>query len=176
MVNYISGIANNCATIRRLRSHKFAVHGADMEKPPQPAEGRLIKTIISSTPDMTIRRLAEIIDLSEARIRQYINGYTSAGRGQFVTVEIPADRLVSIARALTIGPERLEAAGRPDAAEALRAVEIVPPDFVWPADDDDVFELKMRRPDGMSVEEWKRRTEEYREEFEWKIRRAAGER
>lgn len=45
-----------------------------------------------------------------------------------------------------------------------------------PQDDDDVFELKMRRPEGMSVEEWKRRTEEYREEFEWKIRRAAGER
>lgn len=43
-------------------------------------------------------------------------------------------------------------------------------------DDEDLFELKMRRPAGMSVEEWKRRTEEYREEFEWKISRAARER
>jgi hypothetical protein len=65
-------------------------------------------------------------------------------------------------------------------AGTLSSIEagIDPRETVAPADEDDedLFELKMRRPAGMPLEEWKRRTEEYREEFEWKISRAARER
>jgi transcriptional regulator with XRE-family HTH domain len=91
-----------------------------MDKPSQPPEGALIQRALKKS-GLSIRALASRVDLSDARVRQYINGYTSAGRGQYVFVEAPADRLAAIAQALNVSPEELEKAGRADAAESLRA-------------------------------------------------------
>lgn len=123
MPNYMVAIANSCVTVRGLRSHKFAMHGLVMEKPAQPLEGAMIKAAVERRPGMSIRKLADLVDLSEARVRQYINGYTSAGRGQYVTVEAPADRLAAISHVLHISPEELDLAGRSDAATLQRERE-----------------------------------------------------
>jgi hypothetical protein len=43
-------------------------------------------------------------------------------------------------------------------------------------EDDEVFEVRMRRPQGVTLEEWKRMKEDWREELEFKLNRAARER
>ncbi|WP_293783618.1 hypothetical protein [uncultured Aeromicrobium sp.] len=42
--------------------------------------------------------------------------------------------------------------------------------------DEDVFEIKMRRPEGVSVEEWKRMKADWEAELQFKLNRAAHER
>jgi len=43
-------------------------------------------------------------------------------------------------------------------------------------DDDDLFQIKMRRPDGLSVEEWRRMKSDWEAELQFKLDRAAQER
>lgn len=51
-----------------------------------------------------------------------------------------------------------------------------PSDSSVSADTEDERVIKMRRPEGMSVEDWKRKADELEEEIEWKLNRAARER
>lgn len=43
-------------------------------------------------------------------------------------------------------------------------------------DEDEIFEIKMRRPEGVSVEEWKRMKSDWEAELQFKLNRAARER
>lgn len=112
-----------------------------MEKPTQRPEGALIQQRIKSAEGVSIRSLADKADISEARVRQIINGYASAGRGQYVNVRAPQDTLANLALALGIEPGELESADRPDAAYALQArldAMAEPGGFVELADLDEV--------------------------------------
>lgn len=70
---------------------------------------------------MSARRAADLMEMSDTRLRHIINGYQPAGRGQRIAVVAPAETLARIARILEVTPEQLEAAGRPDAARELMA-------------------------------------------------------
>lgn len=97
----------------------FAVHDAGMEKPEQRPEGKLVAERIKSDSNLSIRKVAKEIGLSEARIRQIINGYTSAGRQQYIEVFAPTDTLASIALAVGIDADDMELAGRRDVSDAI---------------------------------------------------------
>lgn len=151
-----------------------------MEKPPQPPEGLLIRAGIHGVPGMTIRGLAARVDLSEARIRQYINGYASAGRGQYVSVEAPADRLAQIAAVLDINTKQLIDAGRADAAAVLEdLMRETPtwgrggpgPDSVsGPTDDGPEFEFLTRVREDLTDEEMDQLMKEARPYLEMLVR------
>lgn len=85
----------------------------------QRPEGRLIQEVANKK-GISMRQLADLIDMSEARVRNIVNGYQAAGRGQRLSVMGPEDTVAKMAGALGISPEQLEAAERPDAAHALR--------------------------------------------------------
>lgn len=89
-----------------------------MDKPKQPPEGLLIKQAIDRDPDLSIREVARRAELSEGRVRQIINGYLSAGAGQYVKVTAPAETLARIAWEVGLGSVDLRDAGRADAAVA----------------------------------------------------------
>lgn len=91
-----------------------------MSKPEQKPEGRIIGDKIKNDPTMTIRGIARDVGLSEARVRQIINGYASAGRGQYVEVYGPTDTVAGIAISVGLTPEDLIEAGRHDVAQAMR--------------------------------------------------------
>ena len=105
-----------------------------MEKPQQRPEGKLIGERIKGDPDLSIRKVAERVGLSEARVRQIINGYASAGRGQQVDVLGPSDTVTNIALAAGITPEEMELADRSDVAHSMRvrASESQKPGGGWP--------------------------------------------
>lgn len=86
----------------------------------QSPEGALIGKAIDASPSLSRRGVAEAIGMSEARVRQIINGYASAGRGQTVQVIAPAATLARLAAAVGVSAEALTAAGRPDAANEMQ--------------------------------------------------------
>jgi len=86
----------------------------------QRPEGALIAAAIDAAPGVSRRTVADVVGMSEARARQIINGYASAGRGQTVEVVAPAATLAKIALAVGLDEAELERAGRRDAADAMR--------------------------------------------------------
>lgn len=132
-----------------------------------------MKDAIAEQPGLSIRKTADKAGLSEARVRQIINGYTSAGRGQYVEVFAPAETIANLMDAVKVPADEVAAAGREDAAELLRQRQ--DPETVS-VDEQDERVIKMKRPAGMTVEEWKRKADELEEEIEWKLNRAAKER
>lgn len=66
--------------------------------------------------------VARAVQLSEARVRQIVNGVQPVGRSEKVRVVAPADTLAKIAHVLDIAPAQLTDAGRSDAAEVLEAI------------------------------------------------------
>lgn len=93
-----------------------------MEKPAQRPEGQLLKTYLERT-GISVRELGRRAKISEARVRQIINGYSSAGRGQYIDVVAPAGTLADLAQGLGIWSQELEDAGRGDAAALVAARE-----------------------------------------------------
>lgn len=87
----------------------------------QRPEGRLIAAALAVQPD-SVRKVASRIGISDARLRQIVNGYQPVGKGQRVEVIGTAGRLASIARELGIRADQLREAGRPDAASLLEAL------------------------------------------------------
>lgn len=87
---------------------------ADYQRP----EGKLIEAALAAQTDSK-RKVAERIGISEARLRQIVNGYQPVGKGQRVEVIGTAGRLAAIARELGITPNALKDAGRDDAASLL---------------------------------------------------------
>lgn len=89
-----------------------------MDKPAQRPEGKLLRTYIDRR-NISVRALARRTDMSEARIRQIVNGYASAGRGQYIDVVAPASTLADLAYHLDIPLEELQSVGRADAGREL---------------------------------------------------------
>ncbi|MEU6853069.1 helix-turn-helix transcriptional regulator [Actinacidiphila alni] len=91
------------------------------ERPEAPPEGKLIKAALAAS-GLSQRRAADLADLSEARWRQIVAGYQSVG-GRPVPISGPDETLARMAHVVGVRPEELAAAGRPEAAEALRALD-----------------------------------------------------
>jgi transcriptional regulator with XRE-family HTH domain len=89
-----------------------------MDKPPQRPEGALIKQAIDAS-GLSLRKAAARVELSDARLRQIVNGYSSHGQGQYLEVIAPALRLAQIAHAFGITTGQLRDADRVDAAAEL---------------------------------------------------------
>lgn len=84
----------------------------------QRPEGRLLRQRLDVS-KLSTRQAAKDMGISDARLRQIINGYQPAGRGQKIEVVAPASTLARAAFVLGVGGEELRAAGRPDAADEL---------------------------------------------------------
>jgi hypothetical protein len=102
---------------------QIRLHDAGMDKPEQRPEGALIKAAIDAIPGLSLRKAATRIELSDARLRQIINGYSSHGGDQYLEVIAPALRLAQIAREFGITAKQLEDADRVDAADELRRLQ-----------------------------------------------------
>jgi transcriptional regulator with XRE-family HTH domain len=84
----------------------------------QRPEGVLIAAAAKAK-GLSARQAAKEAGMSDARWRQIVNGYASAGAGQVVVVEAPEETLARMARVVDVTPEQLREVGRPDAADAL---------------------------------------------------------
>jgi transcriptional regulator with XRE-family HTH domain len=92
------------------------------ERPEQRPEGALIAAALKRS-RMSQRRAAAKAGISENRLRAIMHGYQNVGAGSYIAVRGPADTVARIAHVVGVGPERLEEAGRRDAAEELRLIE-----------------------------------------------------
>lgn len=90
-------------------------------RPAQRLEGALIEAALKRL-GVSARQIAPRANLTEARWRQIVNGYASAGANQYNTVRAPADTLARMAAAVGVSPEQLEEADRADAAAELRTL------------------------------------------------------
>lgn len=91
----------------------------DTAKSFQRPEGKLLQAAAKMR-DVSMRELAELVGLSEARVRNVVNGYQAVGQGQRISIVGPEDTVAKLAGALGVTPEQLETVGRSDAAHALR--------------------------------------------------------
>ncbi|MBO9523147.1 MAG: hypothetical protein J7518_16565 [Nocardioidaceae bacterium] len=107
---------------------------SDLKAQHQRPDGALIERAMAGPPKVSARELGRRIGMSDARVRQIINGYSSQG-GQVLTVHGPATTVARIALTLGITAQELRDVGRADAAEAL--VRIGPNSFAWKASETD---------------------------------------
>lgn len=91
------------------------------ERPEQSPEGRLLGLAQKRSP-LSARKAAEVAGMSEGRWRQIVSGYQTVSRGVYAPVRAPAETVARMSRVVSVTPEELEAAGRPDAAEELRSM------------------------------------------------------
>jgi hypothetical protein len=84
----------------------------------QRPEGALIERAMKMK-GISARQAARDAHLSDARWRQIVNGYQSAGQGQAVVVVGPDETIARMAHAVDVTPEQLRAAGRARAADLL---------------------------------------------------------
>lgn len=68
---------------------------------------------------LSARAAASQAGMSDARWRQIVNGYASAGAGQTIEVVGPDETIARMARVVGVTPEQLREAGRPAAADLL---------------------------------------------------------
>lgn len=94
------------------------------ERPDQPDEGRLIG-LAQKRSTLSARKAAAAAGLSEGRWRQIVSGYQTVSAGVYAPVRAPAETLARMAKVVGVTPEQLEQAGRPDAADELRAISPV---------------------------------------------------
>lgn len=92
------------------------------DQPKQRPEGKLIEDAAKLDP-RSIRQLAPLAGMSDARWRQITKGYQSVG-GNHVEVIAPAMTLARMALVLGIPGEELIAVGRRDASDALTKAAI----------------------------------------------------
>lgn len=88
-----------------------------MSRPDPTPEGALIKARLKRI-GLSQRALAEKVKLSEARVRQVINGYASIGAGRTTEVVAPAETVARLALAAGIVPDDMRSA-RSDAASLM---------------------------------------------------------
>jgi hypothetical protein len=89
------------------------------ERPDQPPEGKLIADALNLQ-GMSIRKAARLAGISYGRWRQITTGYQNVSQGSYARVHAPAVTLARMAVTVGVSPVQLEAAGRADAADALR--------------------------------------------------------
>lgn len=134
-----------------------------MDKPQQRPEGALIKDVIDADKKLSLRNVADRVGLSDARLRQIVNGYSSHGQGQYLEVIAPPLRLAQIARELNITAEQLEDADRVDAAAELRRI-VADENVSLSNDDDEEFGFLTRVREDLTPEEMEQlmqRSEDY---------------
>lgn len=90
------------------------------EVPERRPEGVLIENARASmSPKLSGRAAADAAGISEGRWRQIINGYLSAGGGNYVPVIAPPDTLARMAHVVGVTPDQLVEVDRGDAASEL---------------------------------------------------------
>jgi transcriptional regulator with XRE-family HTH domain len=102
---------------------------------PQP-EGKLI-TEARKRARLSGREAARRAGISEGRWRQIVNGYIVVAKGVYSpVVAAPAGTVARMAQTVDLSPEALAAAGRPDAAEELRQLNLAARDAAEHLPDD----------------------------------------
>lgn len=92
-----------------------------MDKRPEPPPwGRLITQALQRS-GMSARKAAKKAGMSDGRWRQITSGYQNVSAGVYAPVRGPAETIARMAQVVGLTPGELEKAGRPDAAEELRA-------------------------------------------------------
>lgn len=89
--------------------------------PEQPPEAALIKEALKRS-RLSGREAARRAGISDARWRQIVNGYQVVS-GHQVPVRAPDETLARMAHAAGVAADDLRAAGRPEAADLLAALE-----------------------------------------------------
>lgn len=110
------------------------------ERPAPPPEGQLLQAALKKS-KLSARMAAQQAGISEGRWRQIASGYQVVSAGQYAPVRAPAETVARMANVAKVSAEQLEEAGRPDAADELRRLNIpstVDPDL----DSDDPAELR----------------------------------
>jgi hypothetical protein len=88
------------------------------ERPEPPPWGTLITAALVRQ-GLSAREAARRAGLSEGRWRQVTSGYQVVSPGVYAEVRGPAGTVARMAAVVGLTPEQLQAAGRPDAADAL---------------------------------------------------------
>lgn len=96
----------------------------------QRPEGRLIGEALRMK-GISGRQAASEAGISDARWRQIVNGYMSAGGGQTVTVVGPDETIARMARVAGVTPNQLREAGRPEAADLLLTLAGMQAESEW---------------------------------------------
>jgi len=94
-------------------------------RPAPPPEGKLIADAAGRR-GLSLRKAAEQADISYGRWRQIVTGYQNVSPGEFAIVHAPARTLAKMARVVGVTAAQMAAAGREDAAEAMRDSEPEP--------------------------------------------------
>lgn len=94
------------------------------ELPEQRPEGKLIQEALK-TDGRSVRQVAPLARLSEARWRQLVKGQLKVSRGVVLEQIAPTFTLARMASVLGVTPTQLVEAGRPDAAEALERLRAI---------------------------------------------------
>lgn len=95
------------------------------ERPAPPPEGKLIAEAAARR-GLSLRKAAEQAGISYGRWRQIVTGYQNVSPGEFAIVHAPAGTLAKMARVVHVTAAQMAAAGREDAAEAMREAEPEP--------------------------------------------------
>lgn len=90
--------------------------------PPQPPEGRLIEEAAKAD-GRSVKALAPLAGISDARWRHIVKGYQPTGNGRFNEVKAPAQTLARMAHVLGLDADDLDQVGRTDAAQALAGIQ-----------------------------------------------------
>lgn len=90
--------------------------------PAPPPEGELI-TAARERARLSVREAARRAGISEGWWRQIVKGYQTLSGGGYGLLRGPAETVARMAQVVEVTPQQLEDAGRPDAANELRALE-----------------------------------------------------
>lgn len=90
------------------------------QRPESPPEGKLIAAAADRM-NLSIREAARRAGISYGRWRQIVTGYQNVSPGSYAEVVAPPRTLAKMAAVVGVTPDEMEAAGRPDAANAMRS-------------------------------------------------------
>lgn len=93
--------------------------------PEQRPEGKLIQDALKAS-GRSIRQVAPLADISEARWRQLVQGWMPTGPKETKAQKAPAATLARMAQAAGVTAQQLTDAGRQDAAEILERMPTGP--------------------------------------------------
>lgn len=94
----------------------------DVSMPEAPPEGKLIRELREKPPRMSIRKAADLAEISESRWRQIESGVRWFRGEPYEERQTPAQTVAKMARAVGATAQQLTDAGRADAAAELEAM------------------------------------------------------